>query len=131
LIALAPNASCIVNSIHIRTMSRTVEIRSYKLHAGRGPAFERIFHERAGPMVRAYGMDVVAFGKSAHDDNSYYLIRAFDSLAHLTQSEDDFYGSEAWRSGPREELLSHIESYQDTVLQLSADAIEALRHDLA
>ncbi len=110
---------------------RTLEIRSYKLHAGRGQAFERIFRERAEPMVRAYGMDVIAFGKSAHDGNAYYLIRAFDSLAHLTMSEDEFYGSEAWRNGPREELLSHIESYQDTVLQLSAEAIEALRRDLA
>lgn len=110
---------------------RTVEIRSYKLHAGHGPAFERVFRERAEPMVRAYGMDVVAFGKSAHDDNAYYLVRAFDSVAHLTHSEDAFYGSEAWRNGPREELLSHIESYQDTVLELSAEAVEALRRDLA
>ena len=111
-------------------MNRTVEIRSYKLHVGRGPAFERVFRERAEPMVRAYGMDVVAFGKSAHDENAYFLIRAFDSLAHLTKSEDDFYGSEAWRNGPREELLSHIESYQDTVLMLGPEAVEALRRDL-
>jgi heme-degrading monooxygenase HmoA len=111
-------------------MTRTVELRSYKLHAGHGPAFERIFRERAGPMVRAYGMDVVAFGRSAHDENAYFLIRAFDSLAHLTQSEDEFYGSDAWRNGPREELLSHIESYQDTMLMLSAEAVETLRREL-
>lgn len=110
---------------------RTVEIRSYKLHPNAGPAFERLFRERAEPMVRAYGMDIVAFGKSAHDENAYFLIRAFDSLAHLTQSEDDFYGSDAWRNGPREELLSHIESYQDTVLTLSAEAVDRLRADLA
>lgn len=110
---------------------RTVEIRSYKLHPNSGLAFERVFHERAEPMVRAYGMDIVAFGKSAHDENAYFLIRAFDSFAHLTQSEDEFYGSEAWRSGPREELLSHIEGYQDTVLTLSAEAVETLRRDLA
>lgn len=112
-------------------MTRTIEIRSYKLHAGAGAAFERVFRERAEPMVRAYGVDVVGFGKSAHEDNAYRLIRAFDSLAHLTQSEDEFYSSDAWRSGPREELLSHIESYQDTVLELSAEAVEALRKNLA
>ena len=111
-------------------MPRTVEIRSYKLHPESGPAFERVFRERAEPMVRAYGMDVVAFGKSAHDENAYFLIRAFDSHAHLTQSEHEFYGSEAWRSGPREDLLSHIESYQDTVLTLSDDAVETLRREL-
>jgi hypothetical protein len=112
-------------------MTRTVEIRSYKLHANAGAAFERVFHERAEPMVRAYGMDVVAFGKSAHDANTYYLIRAFDSFEHLTKSQDEFYGGDAWRNGPREDLLSCIESYQDTVLTLSADAIARLRADLA
>jgi hypothetical protein len=114
-----------------RAMTRTVEIRSYKLHPNAGPAFERVFRERAEPIVRGHGMDVVAFGKSAHDENVYFLIRAFDSFAHLTQSEDEFYGSEAWRNGPREALLSHIESYQDTVLMLSAEAVERLRAELA
>lgn len=112
-------------------MTRTIEVRSYKLKPNSGPAFERIFHERAGPMVRASGMDIVAFGKSAHDEKAYFLIRAFDSFDHLTKSEDEFYGSDAWRNGPREEVLSHIESYQDTVLTLSAESVEALRRDLA
>jgi hypothetical protein len=116
---------------YISTMTRTVEIRSYKLRPGAGPAFERVFREQADPMVRAYGMDVVAFGKSAHDEDAYYLIRAFDSLAHLARSEDEFYGSAVWRNGPREAVLSHIESYQDTVLTLSADAVERLRANLA
>jgi heme-degrading monooxygenase HmoA len=111
-------------------MTRTVEIRSYTLKPGSGPAFERLFRQHAEPTVRAYGMDVVAFGKSAHDENAYFLIRAFDSLEHLTKSEDEFYGSAAWRDGPREAVLSHIETYQDTVLTLSAEAVEQLRRDL-
>lgn len=114
----------------MRAMNRTVEIRRYKLKPGAGPAFERLFREEAEPMVRGYGMDVVAFGKSAHDDNAYFLIRAFHSLDHLNASEDEFYGSTEWRNGPREAILSHIESYQDTVLSLSADAVEMLRSDL-
>jgi hypothetical protein len=111
-------------------MTRTIEIRSYTLKPASGPAFERLFRQQAEPRLRAYGMDVVAFGKSAHDDNAYFLIRAFDSLEHLTKSEDEFYGSAAWRDGPREAVLSHIETYQDTVLTLSAEAVEQLRRDL-
>jgi quinol monooxygenase YgiN len=111
-------------------MTRTVEIRSYTLKPNSGHAFERLFREQAEPMVRAYGMDVVAFGQSKHDADCWYLIRAFDSLAHLNKFEDEFYGSPEWRNGPREAVLSHIESYQDTVLTLSADAVERLRADL-
>ncbi len=112
-------------------MTRLIEIRSYKLKPGAGPAFERLFREEAQPLLRAYGMDVVAFGQSAHDANSWYLIRVFKDLAHLTKSEDEFYGSSQWRNGPREAVLSHIESYNDTVLTLDADTIKHLRAKLA
>ncbi len=111
-------------------MSRTVEIRNYILKPGAGPAFEHIFRERGEPMLHACGMDVVAFGRSAHDENAYYLIRAFDSLDHLTKSEDEFYGADAWRPGPREEVLNCIESYQDTVLTISIETVDSLRRDL-
>ncbi|WP_395646214.1 hypothetical protein [Terricaulis sp.] len=112
-------------------MTRTLEIRAYKLNPGAGPRFAQIFRERAEPMVRAYGMDIVAFGQSSHDADAWYLIRAFDDAAHLNRSEDEFYGSDAWRNGPREAVLDCIESYQDTVLELSAEAVEKLRTDLA
>jgi hypothetical protein len=112
-------------------LPRTLEVRAYQLKGGAGPAFARIFRERAGPMLRAHGMDVVGFGQSLHAVDAYYLLRAFDSLDHLRRSENDFYGSDAWRNGPREEVLSHIENTADTVLALSPEAVEAIRRELS
>jgi hypothetical protein len=106
---------------------RLVEIRAYRLIPGTRAAFHEAVTNQALPMVRAYGMDVVTHGPLPHDDNGYFLVRSFDSLAELTAQEDEFYGSAAWRDGPRESLVSRIETYVDTVLWMSPAAIADLR----
>ena len=76
-------------------------------------------------------MDVVAFGFSAQDPQGYFLMRAFASLEDRSSVEDTFYSSDAWRKGPRQSIIEHIDSYQDTLLWLSSEAVEQLRRDLA
>ena len=108
-------------------MSRIVEIRTYKLHPGAGPEYERLFRDVATPMLARRGIDVVAFGHSAGDPEGFYLIRAFDDLDHRTRSEEDFYGSAEWRTGPREAILALIDSYADLVIELDEPTIDGLR----
>jgi len=106
---------------------RLVEIRAYRLKPGTREDFHAAMAGRALPMVRAYGMDVVAHGPVANDDNGYFLVRSFATLAELTAQEDEFYGSAPWREGPREALISRIDTYVDTLLWLSPAAIDDLR----
>jgi hypothetical protein len=53
--------------------------------------------------------------------------RVFADLAERQASEDAFCGSDDWRKGPRETMLSFIESYIDVVLELDEPTIAALR----
>ena len=106
---------------------RLLEIRAYRLKPGTRDDFHAAVTTRALPMVRAYGMDVVTHGPVPNDDNGYFLVRSFASLAQLTAQEDEFYGSAPWREGPREALVSRIETYVDTLLWLSPAAIDDLR----
>ena len=106
---------------------RLVEIRAYRLKPGTRDDFHAAVTHRALPMVRAYGMDVVTHGPVPNDDNGYFLVRSFASLAELTAQEDEFYGSAPWREGPRESLVSRIETYVDTLLWLGSAAIADLR----
>lgn len=108
-------------------MDRAVEIRSYSLKPGTRAAFDRLMSEQALPMLQRWKVDVVACGPSPHDDDSYYLIRAYDDLAHRQASQDAFYGSDEWRNGPREAILAPIESFTSVVLMLDDAAILALR----
>jgi len=79
-------------------------------------------------MLKRRNVDVVAYGTSLHDENSYYLIRRYDSLAHREQSEEAFYGSDEWRQGPREAIIALIESYTEIVLELDEIIVRGLRN---
>jgi len=109
-------------------MIHFIEIRSYNLKNGTRGEFHRLFLEEAFPMLKRWNVDVVAFGPSLHDENSYYLIRRYDSLAHREQSEEAFYGSDEWRQGPREAIIALIESYTEIVLELDEVTVWGLRN---
>ena len=111
-------------------MKRVLEVRTYRLKPGSGPALHQAFIDKGIPLVKGAGMDVVAFGFSAGDPDGYFLMRAFASLEDRQATEDAFYSSDAWRKGPRQSIIEHIESYQDTLLWLSSEAIDRLRQDL-
>lgn len=106
---------------------RLVEIRAYRLKPGTRADFHAAVTERALPMVREYGMDVVAHGPVPNDENGYFLVRSFADLAEMSAQEDGFYGSQAWREGPREAVVSRIETYVDTLLWLAPASIADLR----
>jgi hypothetical protein len=97
-------------------MSGIVEIRTYTLKPGSGPAFHRTFVENALPMLERWGVDVVAFGPSLDDDDAYYLMRAYPSMDERQRSQDAFYGSNEWRNGPREAIVSQIETLISVVV---------------
>ena len=105
-----------------------VEIRTYKLKPGSAERFVAAFRA-ALPLVRASGMDVVAFGRSDHEHESFWLIRAFDSREQLVAQQDAFYASAAGREGPREALVDCLDDYLNTLLWLSPRAVEEMRAD--
>jgi NIPSNAP len=108
-------------------MSRFVEIRSYNLKPGSRDELHRLMTERAMPMLERWRVDVVDYGPSLHDGDSYFLIRAYDSLEDRQQSQDRFYGSDEWRQGPREPILALIESYTSVVLEMDDTTVRGLR----
>lgn len=108
-------------------MNHFVEIRSYNLKPGTRDEFHRLFLHEAFPLLKRWNVDVVAYGPSLHDNDSYYLIRRFDSLAQREQSEESFYGSEEWRQGPRETILALIENYAEIVVELDEVTLQGFR----
>jgi hypothetical protein len=105
---------------------KLVEIRNYRLKPGTAERFVAAF-QVALPLVRASGMDVVAFGRSDHEHESFYLIRAYRDRAHLEAQQDAFYSSDIWRQGPREPLVACLEDYLNTLVWLSETSVDDLR----
>jgi len=108
-------------------MKKFIEIRSYNLKPGSREEFHRLFSEEGLPLLKRWGVEVVTSGPSPHDSDSYYLIRAYESLADRQNSQDAFYGSADWRQGPREAVVSLIESDTSIVIEMASSTVEALR----
>jgi hypothetical protein len=108
-------------------MNRLLEIRTYRLKPGTLEAFHKVVHERSVPLLRSKGMDVVAYGKSDHEEETYHLVRAYDSRTALETEQAKFYGSSEWRNGPRSEVVDQIETCLNTLLWASQDAVDSMR----
>ena len=99
-------------------MNHFIEIRSLNLKPGRRDEFHRLYLEQALPLLKRWNFDVVTHGPSLHDEDTYYVIRRFDSLAQREEMEDAYYASDDWRQGPRERILALMENYMDIVLEV-------------
>lgn len=109
---------------------RTVEIRVYTLKDGVRERFHRAVERDVMPLLRQAKIDVIAYGPSAHDEVSYFLIRAFRDLDERAQLEDAFYGSKAWQLGPREAIISAIDHYSTAIVRLSEPTVRSLQSSL-
>ena len=108
-------------------MNHLIEIRSLNLKPGRREEFHRLYIQEALPLLKHWNFDVVVHGPSLHGENSYYVIRRYESLAQRDEMEDAYYASDDWRQGPRERILALIENYMDIVLELDEVTVQGLR----
>src|SRR5512133_536271 len=108
-------------------MNHFIEIRTLTLKPGTRDDFHRIYIEEALPRLQRWHFDVVAHGPSLHDENTYYVVRCYDSLTQREEMEDSYYASDDWRKGPREAMLASIESYVDAVFEVDEVTVRGLR----
>jgi ketosteroid isomerase-like protein len=108
-----------------------LEIRSYNLKPGEREHFHERFVRDSLPLLRKWKVDVVAFGPSTHDRDTYFLMRAFSSLEARNRDEDAFYASPEWRDGPREAVLAAIENYTTLIITVDRATLEGLRRTMA
>jgi hypothetical protein len=90
-------------------------------------AFHEAVHTKSVPMLKARAMDVVAYGTSDYEEETYFLARSYASREALEQEQSAFYGSEDWKQGPRREIVDCIDTYLNTLLWISEDGIESMR----
>lgn len=95
----------------------TTEIRVYKLKAGRGAEFIKVFTEQSLPMLKRWNVKLVAYGLSMIDKDSFHLIRNYESLEQRKESQGAFYSSNEWTNGPEKQIMDCIETYNTSVIQ--------------
>ena len=110
------------------TGNRLVEFRVYRLKPGTRDQFHELVERHSIPMLAVAQMDVVAYGPSVNDPEGYFLFRSFNNAEHLEKSQSAFYTSDAWLKGPREAIVSLIESHESATAWLSEESVNAMKH---
>jgi hypothetical protein len=108
-------------------MPRLIEIRTYRLKPNTIDDFHNIMKNNAVSLLIEKGIDVVAFGRSDHEEETYFLIRSFTDRVALEKEQNEFYGSDAWKLGPRQSVVDLIETYMNTLIWTSEESLESMR----
>lgn len=106
-----------------------LEIRTYRLRPGTMDEFVQVMRDECVPLLQRFGIKVVDCGASLVAEDGHeeaYLIRLFDSLAEHRDQEQRFYGSDSWRAGPREAIVSKIEAYHSVVIDSAERLVSAI-----
>jgi hypothetical protein len=103
------------------------EIRIYKLKENTAEIFYKIFTEQSLPMLNRWKVNIVDFGFSLIDKESFYLIRNYKSIEQRKINQNAFYGSEEWINGPEKELMSCIETYNTIIIEEEKIKIEKIK----
>lgn len=114
----------------INSEKSVIEIRTYNLVSGEGENFHQFVTDEVMPLLKKWNTNLVGYGPSLHDDDSYYLIRGYQSLENRANEQDLFYSSSEWRDGPRDRILSLIETYTSVIVSMDEKAIDTLRGEL-
>ena len=69
-----------------QALGKVIEILTIDVKPGKRDQFHKIYQSQALPLLRKWKFDVVAYGPSLHDANSYYVGNAF---IHVSPSLSD------------------------------------------
>ncbi len=109
--------------VYVRKENKMItEIRIYKLKENSANLFNTVFTQESLPMMKRWEIDVVDYGFSLIDKDSFYLIRNYGSIEQRKESQDAFYGSDEWKNGPEKQIMDCIETYNTTVIDSTAFA---------
>lgn len=110
--------------------NRLVEFRLFRLHPGQREQFAARFAGHLLALHQRHGIEIVTWGLSLHDQDSFYIVRAHSSVEARQDALDAMFGSDEWLMNQEETVLGMIESYNTCVVEASEPLIEVIRTGL-
>jgi hypothetical protein len=97
-------------------MTLLLEMRLFRVHPGTRDEFHRISHEGTVPLMRRFGIDVLAYGPAVNNDDTYYLLRAFATEDQRKEQARTLYASPEWENEFDAPVMGMIDDYRITVM---------------
>ncbi len=101
-----------------------LDILVLKLKPGKRTEFDRVYRELSLPMLKRWSVDVIAFGPSEGEEETYLVVRHYKDLAERKQSQDAYYESAEWKQGPREQIMPLVESFTTVMIPSNEGLLE-------
>lgn len=92
------------------------DVRIYKVSPGKADAFYELAREETLPLARSVGHRIVAFGASEADEDTFYLVRSFESGEERTRLLAALYESEVWKREYDLKVGEMIDQFQTAVI---------------
>src|SRR5688572_30479238 len=94
-----------------------VEVRTYRITAGRRDEFIELFETRSGPALQAHGMKVIGPMIDLENPNRFVFLRAFPSMEDLHRMKEAFYEGKLWKEELEQIAMPMLESYDVTLCE--------------
>ncbi|TDP94058.1 NIPSNAP family protein [Labedaea rhizosphaerae] len=103
--------------------AQLLELRLFTVKPGMREEFDRVSREGTVPLMRKIGITVVAHGPSLYDEDTYYLLRAFDDEKQRTELGASLYEQPEWEQYD-EPVGAMMAAYSTVVFPMSTEAIK-------
>ncbi|WP_329521005.1 hypothetical protein [Spirillospora sp. NBC_01491] len=109
-------------------MSDTVllEVRLFTTAPGTRDEFHRVSRDGTIPLMRKCGIDVLAHGPALNDDDTYYLVRAFESEEDRVERGQSLYTTPEWLNQYEGPVTAMMADHRTAVIRVPREAAEAL-----
>ncbi|MGZ4808831.1 MAG: NIPSNAP family protein [Thermoanaerobaculia bacterium] len=103
-----------------------VEVRTYRIKAGRRDEFIRFFDTRTAPAQRALGMKLLGPLLDVENPDVFVFLRGFPSLDERDAMKNAFYEGAEWKEELEAIAMPMIDSYTVVVTEVPARFINDL-----
>src|SRR5262245_26586692 len=94
-----------------------IEMRTYKLKAGKRSDFLRIFKTKSMPAHARIGMKILGPFLSVEDPDTFFFMRGFPDLASREPMKAQFYEGELWKRELEEILMPMLDKYEVVLVE--------------
>ena len=101
----------------MQTLRMIIEMRTYKIKAGRRGEFLKIFESKARPQHEKIGMKILGPFLSVENEDTFFWMRAFPDLKSRDRMRDEFYEGKLWKQELEQKLMPILEEYDVVVVE--------------
>ncbi len=100
-----------------------VEVRTYKIKAGRRDEFIRFFETQAMPALRALGIKILGPLIDIENADAFVFLRGFPTLEERDAMKAAFYEGDKWKNELESIAMPMLDSYVVTLAEAGPEAL--------